>query len=63
MQPGDLAFYQRTYASSDHITHVGISVGGGMVMMATESGDFVREVSLSDPYWSAHFAGAGRPPL
>ena len=25
-------------------------------------GDYVREVSMSDSYWSTHFAGAGRPP-
>ena len=30
--------------------------------MATTTGDYVREVPMSDPYWSAHFAGAGRPP-
>jgi len=62
LQPGDLVFYENTYASSDRVTHVGIYVGGGMVVMATNSGGFVREVSLSDPYWSAHFASAGRPP-
>jgi cell wall-associated NlpC family hydrolase len=37
-------------------------VGGGMVVMATGNGGFVKEVVLSDPYWSAHFASAGRPP-
>jgi cell wall-associated NlpC family hydrolase len=62
LQPGDLVFYENTYSSPDRITHVGIYVDGGMVVMATNSGDFVREVPLSDPYWSAHFASAGRPP-
>jgi cell wall-associated NlpC family hydrolase len=55
-------FYENTYSSPDRITHVGIYVGGGMVVMATNGGDFVREVPLSDPYWIAHFASAGRPP-
>ncbi len=62
LQPGDLVFYENTYPSPDRITHVGIYVGGGMVVMATNTGDYVREVPLSDPYWSAHFVGAGRPP-
>jgi len=33
-----------------------------MVVMATNTGDFVKEVPLSNTYWSDHFAGAGRPP-
>ena len=61
LQPGDLTFYENTYPSSELITHVGIYVGGGMVVMATTTGDYVREVAMSDPYWSDHFAGAGRP--
>ena len=62
MEPGDLVFFQNTYPSSQRITHVGIYVGGGGVIMAVDSGDIVREVSLSESYWSDHFAGAGRPP-
>ncbi len=62
LQPGDLVFYENTYPSPDRITHVGIYIGGGAVVMATNTGDYVREVPLSDPYWSAHFVGAGRPP-
>lgn len=62
LQPGDLTFYENTYPSPDRITHAGIYAGGGMVVMATTAGGYVREVAMSDPYWSAHFAGAGRPP-
>jgi hypothetical protein len=62
LQLGDLVFYQNTYPSLDRITHVGIYAGGDSVVMATNSGDFVREVALNDPYWREHFAGAGRPP-
>lgn len=62
LQPGDLVFYENTYPSPDRITHVGMYVGGGMVVMATNTGDYVREVPLSDSYWSAHFVSAGRPP-
>lgn len=62
MEPGDIVFFENTYPSTNRITHVGIYVGGGGVVMAVDNGDIVREVSLTEPYWSAHFAGAGRPP-
>jgi len=62
LQPGDLVFFQGTWATSDPISHVGMYTGNGMVVMATDTGDFVREVPLSNPYWTAHFAAAGRPP-
>lgn len=62
LQPGDLVFYEHTYPSPDRITHVGIYVGDGTVVMATQEGEFVKEIQLSDAYWSSHFAGAGRPP-
>ncbi len=62
LQPGDLTFYENTYPSEERITHVGIYAGNGTVIMATTTGDYVREVSMSDSYWSEHFAGAGRPP-
>jgi cell wall-associated NlpC family hydrolase len=62
LQPGDLVFWQGTYPTSDQVSHVGMYTGNGMVVMATDTGDFVREVALSNPYWTAHFAAAGRPP-
>lgn len=62
LQPGDLVFYENTYPSPNHITHVGIYVGNGTIVMAPTTGDFVREVPLSNSYWSDHFASAGRPP-
>lgn len=61
LEPGDVVFFQNTFPSSDRITHVGIYAGGGGVIMAVDNGDVVREVSLSEAYWSEHFAGAGRP--
>jgi cell wall-associated NlpC family hydrolase len=60
LQPGDVVFFS-TY-SGGSVNHVGIYVGGGMVVMAVDDGDIVREVSLAESYWSDHFAGAGRPP-
>ncbi|MBN9492130.1 C40 family peptidase, partial [bacterium] len=61
MQPGDLVFYEHTYPSSERITHVGIYTGGGLVVMAPQTGEFVKEVAFNDPYWASHFAGVGRP--
>ncbi len=62
LEPGDLVFFTNTYSSDEWITHVGIYTGGGMVVMAVDNGDVVREVSLSESYWDAHYAAAGRPP-
>lgn len=61
MQPSDLVFYEHTYPSSERITHVGIYVGSGLVVMAPQAGDFVKEVAFNDPYWASHFASVGRP--
>jgi cell wall-associated NlpC family hydrolase len=61
LQPGDLLFYENTIPSAVRITHVGIYAGGGMVIMATQPGEFVKEVRMDNPYWTRHFAGAGRP--
>lgn len=62
LQPGDLLFYQGTYPSPDRITHVSIDAGDGTMLLATHEGDFVKQVSISDPYWRAHFVRAGRVP-
>ncbi|MDQ6854816.1 MAG: C40 family peptidase [Actinomycetota bacterium] len=43
LQPGDLVF------TSDPTQHVGLYVGGGMMVHATHTGDFVREVAISAP--------------
>jgi cell wall-associated NlpC family hydrolase len=51
VQPGDLIFYY-----SD-IHHVGIYVGGGQIIAATHTGDYVRQMSM---YYSPP-VGAGRP--
>lgn len=61
LQPGDLMFYADTYPSHERITHVGIYVGNGMVVMATQPGEFIKEVPMDNTYWARHFASAGRP--
>jgi cell wall-associated NlpC family hydrolase len=51
LQPGDLVFFYSP------ISHVGIYVGGGMMIDAPHTGGFVEEISVN---WES-FVGAGRP--
>ncbi len=57
-RPGDLIFFQGTY-DTDGMSHVGIYVGGGMMI---HCGDPIRYVSIETSYWQAHFAAFGRLP-
>ena len=56
-QPGDLIFFHSTYSTSNTVTHVGIYVGGGMMI---HCGDPVQYVSISTSYWQQHFYAFGR---
>jgi probable lipoprotein NlpC len=58
LQPGDLVFFNTT----GPLAHVGIYEGeGGFIHAASEGRRTgVTESSLSEPYWSEHYAGAGR---
>lgn len=60
LRVGDLVFFEHTYPG-ERITHVGLYVGGGRMLNAPTTGDVVREMPIfDDPYWRAHYAGAGR---
>lgn len=60
LQPGDLVFFQGTYDTGrgEYITHVGRYLGNGQFIHAGSQG--VQVASLSDPYWTKHYAGGGR---
>ncbi|MBQ3797096.1 MAG: C40 family peptidase [Butyrivibrio sp.] len=55
-KPGDLIFFQGTYATSG-ASHVGIYVGGGWMIHA---GNPVHYSNINTPYWQSHFLGYGR---
>ncbi len=55
-EPGDLVFF----GQRGRISHVGIYIGDEQFIHAPESGRTVTVASLSDGYYRARFAGAGR---
>jgi peptidoglycan hydrolase-like protein with peptidoglycan-binding domain len=55
IQAGDLVFFN---ADGPGASHVGIATSGSTVISATRHG--VREHSISDSYWGAHYVGARR---
>ncbi len=57
--PGDLIFWENTYAVG--LSHVGIYLGGGRFINAESESVGVQIRSLNDPFWSARFYGASRP--
>jgi len=59
VQAGDIVFFADTFGPG--ITHNGIALGDGRFIHARSEGYGTTISSLSDPYWSGHFAGAQRP--
>lgn len=57
-KPGDLIFFQGTYATSG-ASHVGIYVGGGMMI---HCGNPISYASVESNYWRKHFYCYGRLP-
>lgn len=59
VRAGDIVFFADTFGPG--ITHDGIALGDGRFAHARSEGYGTVISSLSDPYWSAHYAGARRP--
>lgn len=56
LQPGDLVFFEQ----NGYIHHVGIYVGGGMMIHAPHTGDVVKYQSIDTDYYRSEYAGARR---
>lgn len=61
LQPGDIVFFANTYKPG--ISHVGVYVGGGMVVQALAPGTPLAAVSMNSSYWNSKYYGALRPNL
>lgn len=59
MQPGDLIFFTRTYASPGPVSHVGIYVGADQML---HCGSPIGYANINSAYWSEHYYAAGRLP-
>ena len=60
LKPGDLVFFQNTYAPG--LSHNGIYIGNGQFVHAADEAAGVTISSLGTPYWSGHWFGATRLP-
>ncbi len=58
LQPGDIVYFQNTYASG--ISHVGIYAGNGKFIHAPHSGAVVSYADLNSTYYTQHYYGARR---
>ena len=59
LKPGDLVFFRDT-VDSRYLSHVGIYVGGGKFIHASQSRGGVTITSLNDKYFKSHYAFARR---
>ena len=57
LMPGDIVFFTRTYSTTDTVTHLGIYLGGGLMIHA---GSPVNITSIHTPFWQSHWFAAGR---
>ncbi|WP_375105224.1 C40 family peptidase [Paenibacillus sp. RS8] len=57
-QPGDLIFFTGTYDSAGPVSHLGIYVGGNMMLHSASGG--VQYARTDSSYWSNHFYAMGR---
>lgn len=57
--PGDLVFFQGTYAGAGAASHIGIYVGNGKMLHA---GNPIGYADINTAYWKKHFLAFGRLP-
>ena len=60
-KPGDLVFFQGTYASGTYITHVGLYVGNGKMFHSSSGKGYCCYSSIETTYYQNHIVGFGRP--
>jgi cell wall-associated NlpC family hydrolase len=58
-KPGDLVFFHSTYSTPNTVTHVGLYVGGGVML---HCGNPIGYTSINTTYWQNHFYSFGRLP-
>ena len=58
LEPGDLVFFNNTYATSAAASHVGIYIGNNQFIHSASGG--VKITSLSDSYYASRYIGARR---
>ena len=58
LQPGDIVFFQGTYASG--MSHTGIYVGNGKFIHSPSTGKTISYADINSDYYTAHWYGACR---
>jgi len=60
LQPGDVVFFQNTFAPG--LSHNGVYIGNGQFVHAADEAVGVTISSLNTAYWTSHWFGATRLP-